>query len=79
MAGGDRVRDRLADRRVGLPLFLAGGADRKRLGGAVSRSGSPTRLVAPVFGLLAAILWIRHSENIRRLMSGSETRIGAKG
>jgi acyl phosphate:glycerol-3-phosphate acyltransferase len=39
----------------------------------------PNALIAPVFGLLAVILWIRHSDNIRRLMSGSETRIGAKG
>ncbi len=35
--------------------------------------------VAAVFGLLAAILWVRHAENIRRLASGSESRIGAKG
>jgi len=35
--------------------------------------------VAGVFGLLAALLWLRHSENIQRLLRGSESRIGAKG
>ena len=35
--------------------------------------------VAGVFGLLAALLWLRHSENIQRLLKGSESRIGAKG
>jgi acyl phosphate:glycerol-3-phosphate acyltransferase len=34
--------------------------------------------VASLFGLLAALLWLRHSENIQRLMSGTESRIGAK-
>jgi acyl phosphate:glycerol-3-phosphate acyltransferase len=34
--------------------------------------------VAFLFGLLAALLWMRHSENIQRLMSGKESRIGAK-
>jgi acyl phosphate:glycerol-3-phosphate acyltransferase len=35
--------------------------------------------VASVFALLAALLWIRHAENIRRLLTGAESRIGAKG
>ena len=34
--------------------------------------------VAGLFGLLAAMLWLRHSENIQRLLKGSESRIGAK-
>jgi glycerol-3-phosphate acyltransferase PlsY len=29
-----------------------------------------------LFALLAAILWIKHRDNIRRLMSGTEGRIG---
>jgi glycerol-3-phosphate acyltransferase PlsY len=35
-------------------------------------------MVATVFGALAAILWIRHSANITRLLAGSETKIGRK-
>ena len=31
-----------------------------------------------VFAVLAALVWIKHSANIRRLMSGAEPRIGAK-
>jgi glycerol-3-phosphate acyltransferase PlsY len=34
--------------------------------------------VAELFLLLTVILWIRHRSNIRRLMSGTEGRIGAK-
>ncbi len=34
---------------------------------------------AAVFAVLAAILWWKHAENIRRLREGRETRIGAKG
>jgi acyl phosphate:glycerol-3-phosphate acyltransferase len=32
-----------------------------------------------LFALLAALLWIKHSANIGRLMSGAETKIGQKG
>jgi glycerol-3-phosphate acyltransferase PlsY len=35
-------------------------------------------MVATVFGALAAILWIRHSANITRLLAGTETKIGRK-
>jgi len=31
-----------------------------------------------VFSVLAALVWIKHSANIRRLLSGAEPRIGAK-
>jgi glycerol-3-phosphate acyltransferase PlsY len=31
-----------------------------------------------VFAVLAALVWIKHSANIRRLLSGAESRIGAK-
>jgi glycerol-3-phosphate acyltransferase PlsY len=31
-----------------------------------------------VFAVLAALVWIKHSANIRRLLSGAEPRIGAK-
>jgi glycerol-3-phosphate acyltransferase PlsY len=35
--------------------------------------------VAAVFGALAALLWIKHSANIGRLIAGTETKIGGKG
>ena len=38
--------------------------------------GAPS--VAVIFGVLAALLWLRHSENIARLARGAETRIGSK-
>jgi glycerol-3-phosphate acyltransferase PlsY len=31
-----------------------------------------------VFGLLAAILWAKHAPNIKRLIAGSESRIGSR-
>jgi acyl phosphate:glycerol-3-phosphate acyltransferase len=31
-----------------------------------------------VFALLAALLWFRHRDNIRRLLQGTETRIGQR-
>ncbi|MFI5013184.1 MAG: glycerol-3-phosphate 1-O-acyltransferase PlsY [Hyphomicrobiales bacterium] len=31
-----------------------------------------------VFALLAAILWAKHAQNIRRLLAGQESRIGSK-
>jgi glycerol-3-phosphate acyltransferase PlsY len=34
---------------------------------------------AVVFAALAALLWIRHSANIARLLAGTETKIGRKG
>ena len=34
--------------------------------------------VATIFFFLAVLLWIRHAENIRRLIKGTETKIGAK-
>ncbi len=34
--------------------------------------------LAQLFGLLALILWVRHRENITRLLSGTESRIGKK-
>jgi glycerol-3-phosphate acyltransferase PlsY len=33
---------------------------------------------ALVFGLLAAILWLKHAANIKRLLRGTESRIGSK-
>ncbi len=32
---------------------------------------------AAAFAILSALVWLRHSANISRLMSGSETKIGA--
>jgi glycerol-3-phosphate acyltransferase PlsY len=34
---------------------------------------------ALVFAALAALLWLRHSANIARLLTGTETKIGKKG
>jgi glycerol-3-phosphate acyltransferase PlsY len=31
-----------------------------------------------VFGLMAAILWAKHAQNIKRLLAGNESRIGSK-
>ncbi len=39
-------------------------------------SGQPRE--AALFALLAALLWVMHRGNIRRLMAGTEGRIGAK-
>lgn len=33
---------------------------------------------AQLFGLLAVLLWIKHASNIRRLLTGAESRIGEK-
>jgi acyl phosphate:glycerol-3-phosphate acyltransferase len=38
--------------------------------------GLPT--VAAVFALLTLLLWIKHRENIARLLNGTEGKIGAK-
>jgi glycerol-3-phosphate acyltransferase PlsY len=35
--------------------------------------------VALLFGLLAALMWIKHAPNIHRLLEGQESRIGGKG
>ncbi|EKS27888.1 glycerol-3-phosphate 1-O-acyltransferase PlsY [Afipia felis] len=35
--------------------------------------------LAALFAVLSAILWFKHRANIRRLMDGSEGKIGAKG
>jgi len=35
--------------------------------------------LAALFAILSAILWFKHRANIRRLMDGSEGKIGAKG
>ncbi|MGC1575535.1 MAG: glycerol-3-phosphate 1-O-acyltransferase PlsY [Beijerinckiaceae bacterium] len=31
-----------------------------------------------VFALLAALLWVKHAQNIKRLLAGEESRIGSK-
>ena len=36
------------------------------------------RNVALVFAVLAALVWMKHSANLRRLAHGAEPRIGAK-
>jgi glycerol-3-phosphate acyltransferase PlsY len=38
--------------------------------------GLPT--VAAIVALLTLLLWIKHRENIARLLSGTEGKIGAK-
>ena len=40
-------------------------------------SGGP--FVAPVVAIMSSIVFWKHRENIRRLMAGQESRIGAKG
>lgn len=40
--------------------------------------GMGRTLMALVMALLSLILWIRHHENIRRLLAGTESRIGQK-
>jgi glycerol-3-phosphate acyltransferase PlsY len=35
--------------------------------------------IGMVFVLLTLLLWVRHAENLRRLISGTESRIGRKG
>ncbi len=40
-------------------------------------SGAP--LVAPVAAIMSSVLYWKHRENIKRLVEGTETRIGAKG
>ena len=39
-------------------------------------SGRPSAAV--LMAILAVVLWLRHHENIRRLLSGTESRIGQK-
>ena len=34
---------------------------------------------AIVFARLAALVWVKHSGNIERLIGGTESRIGSKG
>jgi len=35
--------------------------------------------IALLFGLMSAIAWFMHRENIKRLLAGSESKIGSKG
>jgi glycerol-3-phosphate acyltransferase PlsY len=35
--------------------------------------------LASLFAVLTLLLWFKHRENIRRLLAGSESKIGAKG
>jgi len=39
--------------------------------------GTPDAVV--LTGVLAALIWLRHKENIARLLAGSESRIGKRG
>ena len=41
--------------------------------------GLGENLLAAVFALLTVIVWIKHHANIRRLLSGTEGKIGHKG
>ena len=43
----------------------------------LTATGGP--FVAPVAGIMSALLYLKHRENIKRLMAGTESRIGAKG
>ena len=35
--------------------------------------------VAVIFAALAALVWLKHTSNIARLVAGSESKIGGKG
>jgi glycerol-3-phosphate acyltransferase PlsY len=55
-------------------------------GALVASLASPVALLlfglrdqAELFVALAVLLWFRHAENIRRLLNGTESRIGQKG
>jgi glycerol-3-phosphate acyltransferase PlsY len=34
--------------------------------------------IGVAFVILTLLLWVRHAENLRRLIAGTETRIGRK-
>ena len=61
------------------PLFVALGAGRQR--GDAHRPLAARRAAAwpGVAFILAALLWWKHSENISRLLAGTEGKIGQKG
>jgi len=43
----------------------------------LAATGGP--FVAPAAAIISALLFWKHRENIRRLMAGTESKIGAKG
>jgi glycerol-3-phosphate acyltransferase PlsY len=66
-------------------LAVAGFFRYSSLSALVASAASPLFLAyqgrfvdAAVFAAMAALLWWKHSENIRRLRAGSESRIGQK-
>jgi acyl phosphate:glycerol-3-phosphate acyltransferase len=74
---------------VATALVWLGMAAAKRyssLAALVASTAAPVVLVlfglyemAALCAVLTAIIWIRHRENLRRLMAGEESRIGANG
>jgi glycerol-3-phosphate acyltransferase PlsY len=43
----------------------------------LAATGGP--FVTPIIAVISALLFWKHRENIRRLMAGTESKIGAKG
>jgi glycerol-3-phosphate acyltransferase PlsY len=64
---------------AGLTRYSSAAALAASLAAPLAALAMGDRAVAPVFGALAALLWIRHSANIGRLIAGTETKIGGKG
>lgn len=69
----------------GLWLLTAVVTRFSSLSALVALTGAPvaawflaTPVHAAAFALLAVLAWIRHRENLRRLLNGTESRIGAK-
>ncbi len=78
VAGGDRLRRRLARGRGAHALLLGRRRSRRRSPlrspwSAIGESGA-----AVVFAALSALVWFKHSANIARLLNGSESKIGQK-
>ena len=64
---------------VAVPLLVAGGPDRRGAGAAVRlRASTPAIRSIALALFMAVLIFIRHHENIARLLKGEEPRIGAK-
>ena len=67
----------LARGRLSVPLFVAGG-DRVDRGRAALSAWLGTPGHVALAAAIAVLVILRHHDNIRRLMTGTESRIGAK-
>ncbi len=67
---------------AGLPLFLVSFGEVRPWGAAPPAAGTGWIAGRPVLALgmgLAALVWLRHVPNIRRILAGTENRVGAGG